>query len=196
MTANLIALVLATAILVAIPGPNVALIVASSLGYGLRMGIMTVIGTTTGLALQLVLVAAGMVAMIEYAAHAMSWIRWLGVAYLIYLGIRTWRAPATDLSRVEAAPTVFWRGCLLAAINPKTLVFLAAFFPQFVTNGTAIEVPVFAAAYLAVIFVGDSLWAVFASYARPLLAKFAHLRNRVTGAFLAAAGIGLALARR
>ena len=50
--------------------------------------------------------------------------------------------------------------------------------------------------YLAVIFVGDTLWAVFASYARPLLAKYASLRNRIAGAFLVAAGIGLALARR
>lgn len=196
MTANLSALILATAILVAIPGPNVALIVANSLGYGLRVGVMTVIGTTTGLALQLVLVAAGIVAVIEYAATALSWIRWLGVAYLVYLGIRTWRAPAEDLSQVKAAPAAFWRGCLLAAVNPKTLVFLAAFFPQFVVNGNAIAVPIYGACYLAVILLGDLLWAAFASYLRPLLVKYAHVRNRVTGAFLATAGIGLAIARR
>lgn len=196
MSANLVALVVATAVLVAIPGPNVALIVANSLGYGLRMGVMTVIGTTAGLALQLALVSVGMVALIEHAAVAMSWIRWLGVAYLVYLGIRTWRAPPEDLSHVHAAPAMFWRGCLFAATNPKTLVFLAAFLPQFIAGGTALQVPVFAAVYLAVIFVGDTLWAVFASYARPLLAKYTRLRNRVAGAFLVAAGIGLALARR
>ena len=196
MTANLFALIVATAVLVAIPGPNVALIVANSLGHGLRMGIMTVIGTTAGLALQLALVGVGMVALIEHAAAAMNWIRWLGVVYLVYLGIRTWRAPPEDLVHVQAAPAMFWRGCLLAATNPKTLVFLAAFLPQFITGTAALQVPVFAAVYLAVIFLGDTLWATFASYARPLLVKYARLRNRVAGAFPFAAGIGLALARR
>ena len=196
MTANLLALVVATSVLVAIPGPNVALIVANSLGYGLRMGVMTVIGTTAGLALQLALVSVGMVALIEHAAVAMSWIRWFGVVYLVYLGIRTWRAPPEDLSHVHAAPAMFWRGCLFAATNPKTLLFLAAFFPQFVVGGAPLQVSLLAIAYLAVIFAGDTLWAVFASQARPLLAGSANLRNRIFGAFLAAAGIGLALARR
>lgn len=196
MTTGLLALVVATAILVAIPGPNVALIVANSLGYGLRMGIMTVIGTTAGLALQLALVGVGMVALIEHAAAAMSWVRWLGVVYLVYLGLRTWRAPAEDLAHARPAPMMFWRGCLLAATNPKTLVFLVAFFPQFMAGGTALEVPLFAAVYLAVVFAGDTLWAVFASSARPLLGKFVRLRNRIAGGFLVAAGIGLALARR
>ena len=91
---------------------------------------------------------------------------------------------------------MFWRGCLLAAVNPKTLVFLAAFFPQFIAAGEALHVPILAVAYHAVIFVGDTLWAVLASYARPLLARYAHVRNRVTGGFLAVAGIGLALSRR
>lgn len=196
MTASLLALVVATAILVSIPGPNVALIVANSLGYGLRMGVMTVIGTTAGLALQLALVGAGMVVLIEDAAAAMSWVRWLGVIYLVYLGIRTWSAPAEDLSDVRATPAMFWRGCLLAATNPKTLVFLVAFFPQFIAGNSSLHVPLFAAVYLAVVFAGDSLWAIFASYARPLLAKHVRLRNRVAGGFLVAAGIGLALARR
>ena len=196
MTANLIALVVATAILVAIPGPNVALIVANSLGYGLRMGLMTVIGTTAGLGLQLALVGAGVVALIEHAAAAMSWVRWFGVAYLIYLGIRTWRAPAEDLAHMRAAPSMFWRGCLLAATNPKTLVFLVAFIPQFIAGDASLHVPLFAAVYLAVVFAGDTLWAVFASSARPLLANRVRLRNRVAGGFLVTAGIGLALARR
>ena len=196
MTANLIALLVATAVLVAIPGPNVALIVANSLGFGLRMGVMTVVGTTAGLALQLALVAAGMLALIEYAAEVMSWIRWLGVAYLLYLGIRTWRAPARDLSHVRPARAVFWQGCLLAAVNPKTLLFLAAFFPQFIAAEHVLHMPLFAATYLAVILVGDTLWAVFASSARPLIARYAHVRNRIAGAFLCIAGIGLALSRR
>jgi threonine/homoserine/homoserine lactone efflux protein len=198
MTANLIALIVATSILVSIPGPNVALIVANSLRYGLRMGIMTVAGTTAGMALQLAFVVAGMLAVVEHAAAALSWVRWIGVAYLVYLGIRTWREPPPDLVAVQAAPAMFWRGCMLAAINPKTLVFIAAFFPQFISAAdmTDLRMWFIAGVFLAVIFVGDTLWAVFATSARTLLARYAAVRNRAAGAFLLLAGIGLALARR
>lgn len=76
---NIILLVLATSVLVVIPGPNVALIVANSLRYGLRMGVMTVLGTTAGVAAQLALVVLGLVAIVEMAADALSWIKWAGV---------------------------------------------------------------------------------------------------------------------
>ena len=191
---SLLALVVATAVLVVIPGPNVALIVANSLKFGFRMGVVTVLGTTAGLAVQLALVVAGMVAVIQVAADALTWIRWAGVVYLVWLGVRTWRAPASDLSEVRAAPVMFWRGCLLAAVNPKTLLFNAAFIPQF--TGVSTSLVTAATVFLAVVFIGDVLWAAFATSARRLLGRYAVWRNRLTGALLAAAGIGLALSRR
>ncbi len=193
---SLIALVIATSILVIIPGPNVALIVANSLKHGLRMGVMTVLGTTAGVALQLVVVVGGLAAVVGLVADALNWIRWAGAAYLIWLGVRTWREPVADLGRVVAAPTIFFRACLLSAINPKTLVFNAAFIPQFVGDGSASQFAMVGAVFLGVIFVGDVLWAYFASSARVFLSGFSHLRNRVTGAFLLVAGIGLAVSRR
>jgi len=195
---SLLPLVIATAILVMIPGPNVALIVANSLKYGFRMGVHTVLGTTVGVGLQLALVVLGLVAIVEVAAEALLWIKWAGVAYLVFLGIRTWREPADDLSKIEAAPAMFWRGCLIAVLNPKTLLFNAAFIPQFVgaAGATAAQLTVVAAVFLAVLFVGDLLWAAFASSVRPVLGRYAKMRNRLTGAFLTAAGIGLALSRR
>lgn len=194
----LLALIVATAVLVIIPGPNVALIVANSLKYGFRMGVVTVLGTTAGVALQLAVVVVSMAAVLELAAEALAWIRWAGVAYLIVLGIRTWREPAGDLTRIEPVPAVFWRGCVVAAINPKTLLFNAAFIPQFVANGSATpaHVALVAAVFLAVLFLGDVLWAACANSARNVLGRFSGLRNRLTGAFLVAAGVGLALAKR
>ena len=191
---SLYALVVATAVLVLIPGPNVALIVANSIRFGFRAGVATVVGTTAGLAIQLALVVAGLAVVVQFAAEALSWIRWAGVAYLVWLGVRTWRAPASDLSEVRPAKVLFWRGCLLAAVNPKTLLFNAAFIPQF-TGGAASPATV-AAVFLAVVFIGDLLWAGFASSAHRLLSRYAGWRNRLTGAFLTAAGIGLALSRR
>ena len=195
--ANLLALTVATAVLVIIPGPNVALIVANSLRYGVRIGAVTVLGTTLGVAVQLLLVVLGMAAIIELAADALTWIRWAGVAYLVWLGIRTWNEPADDLGKVVAAPAMFWRGCTVAAVNPKTLLFNAAFLPQFVASGgsAAGQLAIVAAVFLTVLLVGDMLWAMFAGGARGLLVTHAATRNRVTGGFLVAAGIGLALSR-
>ena len=197
MTQALVTLAIATAVLVLIPGPNVALIVANSLRYGLSAGAATVLGTTTGVALQLLFVVAGMAALVELAATALEWVRWAGVIYLVALGVWTWRQPPGDLAAVSAQPVMFWRGCVIAALNPKTLLFNAAFLPQFVAaNATGSDVVLVAAVFLAVLTAGDLLWAAFASSARPLLARWSRLQNRLSGAFLIAAATGLALARR
>ncbi|MDH3547396.1 MAG: LysE family translocator, partial [Gammaproteobacteria bacterium] len=181
---NLFALIAATMILVMIPGPNVALIVANSLRYGLRMGSITVLGTTFGVGLQLVAVVLGMAVIIELIAEALTWIRWVGVAYLIWLGIRIWNEPADDLSKIGAAPAMFWRGCLVAATNPKTLLFNAAFLPQFVGSGDSAvgQLALVASVFLTVLLAGDMLWALFAGSARRLLVRHSKIRNRFTGA--------------
>jgi threonine/homoserine/homoserine lactone efflux protein len=195
---SLATLLAATAILVAIPGPNVALIVANTLRYGTRSGIVTVLGTTVGIGLQLALVVLGLVAVVETLAAALAWVRWAGVAYLVYLGVRMWRAAPGDLAAVGAAPAMFWRGCLVAVLNPKTLLFNAAFIPQFVAadSATPADFGLVAAVYLAVLLLGDSLWALFARSARPLLVGYPAIRGKLAGAFLMAAGAGLALTRR
>lgn len=198
MTTSLLTLVAATAVLVAIPGPNVALIVANTLRYGFRSGAATVLGTTAGVGLQLALVVFGLAALVAAVAEALTWIRWAGVVYLVYLGIHTWREAPDDLSRVKAMPAMFWRGFLLAVLNPKTMLFNAAFIPQFIAGdaGTIFELGLVAAVFLSVLLVGDLLWAAFATSARPMLVRYAAARNRFAGAFLVTAGVGLALARR
>ena len=176
---DLVALAFATAVLVMIPGPNVALIVANSLRYGLREGALTVLGTTLGVTLQLALVVTGVAAVIEFAAEALSWIRWAGVAYLIFLGVRAWREPMGDLDSVEAQPTVFWRASLVAAINPKTLLFNAAFLPQFLPAGAGtLDLVLTVGVFLAVLLTGDMLWAAFANSARRVLQRYGRFRNR------------------
>ena len=195
---NLIALTVATLVLVLFPGPNVALIVANSLSYGRRAGFVTVFGTTLGVALQLALVVFGMAAIIEMAANALAWVKWAGVIYLGWLGIRTWKQTAADHGSVHSAPTVFWRAFAIAAVNPKTMLFNAAFVPQFVPSGSsgAGQLALVAAVFLTVLCIGDTLWVLFASTARRLLGRVGRWRNRLTGGFLVAAGVGLALSRR
>lgn len=196
---NILALIVATTVLVAIPGPNVALIVAQCLKRGLRYGMVTVLATTLGVGLQLALVVGGLAALLEVAASALLWIKWLGVSYLVWLGVVTWRRaamPEESMIRPTVGRAVS-QGLLLAVLNPKTLLFNAAFLPQFVGSASqpAGELAMLAAVYLGVIFAGDVLWALGANGARRWLVRAGKWRNRLSGGFLVGAGAGLGLAR-
>src|ERR687890_1160482 len=94
------AFVLAVTILMLIPGPNVALIIANSVAYGARYGLLTVAGTSSAMLIQLSITAFGMTELLGMLGSWFEWLRWIGVAYLVYLGIGQWRAPAVDLTRI------------------------------------------------------------------------------------------------
>ncbi|MBN9886845.1 LysE family translocator [Salipiger abyssi] len=195
-----LSLVTSTALLVAIPGPNVALIVANTLAYGLRLGVATVAGTTLGVAAQVMFVVAGFAALLELAAWGFQLLRWAGVAYLLWLGVSTWRRGAAALEvqapRRRSVVALLVQGALVAAVNPKTLIFNAAFLPQFVApGGGAGALAGVAALYLMVLFTGDLLWALAARRARGWLRHAGRLRHRMTGGLYLLAGAGLALAR-
>jgi threonine/homoserine/homoserine lactone efflux protein len=197
---NIIALVAATIVLILIPGPNVALIVANSLRHGMKIGVITSLGTTVGIALQLLIAVLGLAALIEWVADALTWIKWIGVVYLLTIGLRTWSEPSPDLSAIKAQSQTraFWRGVILAVVNPKTLLFNAAFLPQFVGNtaNAGNQLLLLAGIFMTVIIIGDALWAVFAAAARGWLGRVGGLHNRISGGFLIGAGLGLALSRR
>ena len=196
------AFVLAVAILILIPGPNVALIVANSVAYGTRFGLLTVAGTGSGMVLALGLTGLGMTAVLGTVAVWFGWIRWIGVAYLIYLGLKQWRAPTTDLTKVKPQPKspreIFWRGFLVSLANPKTLLFYGAFFPQFirVDRNLTTQIVILSVTFVVVAVVLDGAWAVVAGRARGVLAARARLRNRLSGSLLIGAGLGLALVRQ
>jgi threonine/homoserine/homoserine lactone efflux protein len=197
-----VAFVAATALLMAIPGPNVALIVANSVAHGTRFGLLTVAGTASGVVVQLALTVLGASAALDFLAASFDWLRWAGVAYLIWLGIAAWRAPPVDLTQMRAqarsARTIYLRGLLVCLTNPKTLLFCGAFLPQFVTPGADAtrQLVLLAITFFAVSTVLDSLWAILAGRLRALLVARARLRNRLTGGLMIGAGLGLALARR
>ena len=99
-----LAFVAASALLIATPGPNVALIVANSVAYGRRHGMLTVAAASCGQIPQLALTAFGMTSALSLLAQAFDWLRWAGVAYLLYAAFETWRAPALDLTRTPPDP--------------------------------------------------------------------------------------------
>lgn len=197
-----LAFIAATAILMVIPGPNVALIVANSVAHGTRFGLLTVAATSSAVVLHLALTVAGATAVLSFLAASFDWLRWLGVAYLVWLGVSAWRAPVVDLARTKAQArsgrVIFARGFLVGLTNPKTLLFYGAFFPQFITPGADAgeQLLLLAVTFLAVAIVCDSAWAILAGRLRALLVAHARLRNRITGGLLVGAGLGLAMARR
>jgi threonine/homoserine/homoserine lactone efflux protein len=189
----------ASAILMLIPGPNVALIVANSLTFGARAGLMTVAGTSAAMVVQLTIAALGVTALLGALAQAFDILRWLGVAYLVWLGVRAWRAPAHGLGQGAVSPReIFGRGFLVSLTNPKTLAFYGAFLPQFLdpSAGLGKQMTILSVTFVSTALVIDSGWALLAGRARGLVARFGRLRNRLTGAVLVGAAVGLALARR
>jgi homoserine/homoserine lactone efflux protein len=196
------AFVAATAVLMLIPGPNVALIVANSVAHGSRFGLLTVAGTSSAMVVQLGLTVLGATAALGLLAESFDWLRWLGVVYLLYLGVRTWRAPTADLASTppqgRSARRIFVSGFAVSLTNPKTLLFYGAFLPQFVTpwaNATD-QLLVLATTFIAIAILLDGTWALLAGRLRGVLSLRGRLRNRLTGGLLIGASVGLALARK
>jgi threonine/homoserine/homoserine lactone efflux protein len=195
------AFVAAVVILMLIPGPNVALIVANSVTWGTRYGLLTVAGTVCAMIPQLALTALGMTAALAEAGAWFGWLRWIGVAYLFYLGIRQWREVVVDLSEIRPQPrsgrAIFARGALVSLTNPKTLLFYGAFLPQFISPDRPVgpQLALLCVTCPVISVVVDTGWAMAAGRARHVLARHGRLRNRVSGGLLMGAGVGLAMAR-
>jgi homoserine/homoserine lactone efflux protein len=197
----LIAFAFSVTVLMLIPGPNVALIVAGSIAHGPRHGLVTVAGTVTAQALSLGLIALGMSEYLGVLGNWFIWLRWLGALYLIWLGIAQWRVPATDLNGTPPLPRSaganFMRAFLVSLTNPKTLVFYTAFFPQFVTLKEPVgpQVALLAAVFLSLAALIDSGWAFAAGRTRAFFATRRRFSSRLSGGILIGAGAVLALAR-
>ena len=197
-----IGFVIASTVLILIPGPNVSLIVANSIAYGTRYGLLTVVGTSSAIALQLALTALGLTATLGVLAGWFEWIRWIGVGYLLYLGARQWTTAPIDLTRTKPQPRSFkaimLRGFAISLTNPKTLLFYGAFFPQFLKPNAPIvpQVALLSLTFFVIAAGLDPCWALLAGRLRGVLAMRGKLRNRLSGGLLIGAGIGLALAHR
>ncbi len=198
------AFVLATTLLILMPGPIVTLVIANSLTHGTRTGIATSLGSTLGSAVLLAVGGFGMAWVLGLLADWLMWLRWIGAAYLIYLGIRQWRAPVIGLEDTKAdrgpPKTVFLHGFVVAVTNPKTIFFYAAFFPQFIDPAGALgrQLLIMSATFLVLALILDGSYALLAGRLRPWLTgrKRGRIRNRITATLLMVTGAGLALARK
>jgi homoserine/homoserine lactone efflux protein len=152
--------------------------------------------------LQLALTLIGMTSLLTAFGHWFEILRWVGVAYLAYLAVRAWRAPAQDLTRTSpqprAARAIYLRGFLISLSNPKTLFFYGAFLPQFVSPHAPVlaQLGMLSATFLVMAVLFDSGWALLAGRFRRALAVSGVLRNRLTAGVYGAASVGLAADRR
>jgi homoserine/homoserine lactone efflux protein len=198
-----LAFVVATSIMIALPGPSVLLTVAHGISFGWRPALFTVAGATTGIAVQLAVAVAGLTSLLSVVAEAFDWLRWAGAAYLVYLGIRQWisakNPPQFDTSAVTAR-NLFFQGTVTTITNPKSLIFIAAFLPQFIetTRPVGLQFVFIVPTFLFITFSVTSVWALVAGKASGLLKSQRAFRwvLRAAGGLTILTGIGLALARR
>ncbi len=192
----------ASALLVLTPGPMVAYLVATTLAHGLRHGFMALIGSAAASALQLAVVVVGLSLILSTAAEAFFWIKWAGVAYLFYLGVKALRAPVEDLAPATAvqrsARRTVAEAFFVNLTNPKALLFHGAFLPLFVSPSAPAmpQLVVLAVTFIVIAAVLDGCWAIFAARLKPLLARVGRWRHRITGGVLLGAAAGLALVRK
>ena len=197
------AFVVATSIMIALPGPSVILTIAHSISFGRMHGIVTVAGATLGIAVQLLVAAIGLTSILNAVAGAFDLLRWAGAAYLVYLGIKQWRNSNEPLELVTSnvsKKNIFVQGVVVTIFNPKSLVFIAAFLPQFIDIGRplVLQFTLIVSTFLVITFTVTSVWALTAGSAREFLRSQRAIKavSRTSGGLMILAGMGLAAARR
>ncbi|HSR72142.1 MAG TPA: LysE family translocator [Kiloniellales bacterium] len=203
-----IAFALASAVLVAIPGPTVLLVVGYALGRGRSTAWATVPGVALGDVTAMTVSLLGAGAVLAASAQLFTLLKLAGAAYLVWLGIQYWRT-GSELESLNAAAgakgetsgrRMFWSAYVVTALNPKGLVFFIAFMPQFV-DATAPLLPQFAileATFVTLAALNVALYATLAGELRTRILRPSTFRlvRRLGGTFLIGAGLLTAAARR
>lgn len=184
------------------PGPNGLLALTHGALYGHRSALWTISGGMLGFVLLMALSMFGLAALLKASAHALLVLKWLGAAYLIWLGIQLWRAPALHLTPLQStAPRpgvqLFRQGLLSALSNPKVILFFGAFLPQFLdpTRSLWLQFAVMAGTFAIVEGIVEYLLARTAQRTRPWLERAGSGFNRCCGGLFAVMGLALPLSR-
>lgn len=201
--AILLPYVLACLLFSGVPGPSVTVVIANSLSGGTRAGLLTILGTELSMLSMVLIVALGLEAVMALLSGAFEIIKLVGAAYLVYIGWKMFTARGgLDVgggAPRKSAGAYAWQGALINWSNPKTLLFLGAFLPQFIDLSRPAfgQIMVLGLIVMAVATATDSIYAVLAGQARAVLsAARVRLMSRVSGGILMAGGVWLALQRR
>jgi len=199
------AFVVASAVLLVIPGPTILTVISYSMAHGRRANVPLVAAVALGDSTALVLSLLGLGALLATSAFWFTVVKWIGGLYLLCLGVKLLRAgiSSTELT-APAAPgsrrRLFANTYLVTALNPKSIVFFVAFLPQFISPNVSVtrQLWVLAVTFVAMATINATLYAVFAASVRRLLSLPQAQRrfNIAGGSLLSAAGLWALLARR
>lgn len=198
-----LAFVAACIALALLPGPVVTLLIANGLRHGTRAALINIAGVQTGLAITIGIVAVGLTSLMATMGYWFEWVRLLGAAYLVWLGIQLIRFPVEGIAAGEAPPPpprggFFLQGLVVLLSNPKVLVFFGAFLPQFMdmSRDHLPQVALLGVTFMVVSAMTDGVYALLAGRARKLFsAQRTRLVSRISGGFMIGGGVWLALAR-
>ncbi len=184
-----------------VPGPNVLVIVSTSLSHGVWHGFRSVTGTSLAMILQLVIAGVATTWLVDALVSGFFWLKWIGVGYLVYLGIGHIRQSFMDSGDTQepSAVATFARGFWVSLTNPKTILFFSAFLPQFVDPAASYsaQIVLLSAIFWLLAVVLDSSYVILAGKIHPLLRtqRLSRYRNGITGSLFLGAGTVLALSK-
>ncbi|KAB0679621.1 LysE family translocator [Aureimonas leprariae] len=196
-----LAFVAASAVLLAIPGPTILLVISYALGHGRSVASSTVAGVALGDFTAMTGSMLGLGALLATSAALFTAMKWIGAAYLVYLGIRLWRTPV-GTSEVDSAATdpvrerpfrIFLHTYVVTALNPKSIIFFVAFLPQFLDTSQPLfaQMAIFEVTFLVLATLNATLYGLLASIARTTIRRPGVQRavNRTGGSLMIGAGV-------
>ena len=188
-----------------IPGPTIILVISQAISHGRSAVIPLVVGVTMGDFTAMTLSILGLGAILKTSAALYSVLKWIGAAYLIYLGIKLWRSNS-DQYEISITPKktsnrlLFKRAFIVTALNPKSIAFFIAFLPQFISaqSETFPQFLVLVVTFLFLAALNATLYAFFAGQLRDTMqnAKVRRWFNRCGGSALIGAGVVTATLQR
>ncbi|WFE73972.1 LysE family translocator [Roseinatronobacter sp. S2] len=190
----------ASAVLLAIPGPTILLVISYALGHGRKAARATVAGVALGDFTAMTASMLGLGVLLATSATLFTVLKWIGAAYLIYLGIKLWRAPVssghasadTENLPKERPLRIFLHTYVVTALNPKSIIFFVAFLPQFMSPAQPLlpQMVIFETTFLLLATLNAAFYALLASMARKSIRKPSVQRavNRVGGSLMIGAG--------
>jgi len=192
-----LAFVAASAVLLAIPGPTILLVISYALGHGKKAAPASVAGVAMGDFTAMTTSMLGLGVLLATSAMLFTILKWVGAAYLVYLGIKLWRAPASLSDATEETTTrpsrIFLHLYAVTALNPKSIVFFVAFLPQFLDAAAPLlpQILIMEATFLVLATLNALSYALVATVARRTIRKPSVQRavNRVGGSLLIGAGV-------
>jgi threonine/homoserine/homoserine lactone efflux protein len=188
------------------PGPNGLLALTHGARFGFRPSIATVLGGALGFLVLIAVSLAGLGALLTASELAFTIAKWCGAAYLAWLGVQLWRAPAATVAPPAAGAALgetrpvrlFREGFLVAVSNPKALIFFAAFLPQFMVAGMPflLQLALLGGTFVIIEIVYELMLAGLAHRIAPWLTRHGRVFNRITGGTFVAIGAALATTNR